>query len=78
MAQSTVNLETEKDDMLDEEMADVATRPARQRKVDEHGRKAKGRGFRQPDETEDRYGGTQGTFDKMEDDSQTGPQRCIY
>jgi RNA-binding protein 8A len=86
MADSQVNitLEADKEDMLlDEEEDTNSSGKGRLRsqvgKTDDAGRKVKGRGFgrENEDEVTDRYSGSQGRFEVIDDDSGTGPIRSI-
>jgi hypothetical protein len=78
--QVKINIEAEKDEVLQDVDDDEPNKSHGRRKTDEHGRKIKGRGFQQDAdrEAEERYSGKSGEFEKIEDtNGTTGPQRCI-
>jgi hypothetical protein len=77
-----INLDGRGDELLDEmeEEEDTTKRGGRLRsainKRDDTGRKAKGRGFSANDDSDERYSGSAGKFDALEDENTTGPLKC--
>jgi hypothetical protein len=78
-----ITLEADKEDMLldEEDTQDQQAKGGRARgKTDDAGRKAKGRGFGRDNdrEVDDRYSGSQGKFEIIDDENSSGPIRCMH
>jgi hypothetical protein len=73
-----VSLEPSREDLLDDLEEETPIKSGKTAKVDESGRKAKGRGIGQSNEkeVEERYSGKGGEFEVMGGEDKPGPIRC--